>query len=340
MLTKLCLSERTTEFTPLASYPQLDSMATAVAVGAAEVNKCPACCKSVFRAEEVPCGGSFWHKTCIRCGGNGVLGCQRQLLPTNVSLHSSMPYCKPCYAKLHVKVTLPPEGEGADTIQAATSGSARSELPELQGVVKISDMVSTYGSPKKALAGSGTPSPAKVTCPKCLKTVYKMEEVRVTGSVWHKACFRCGGANIDGSCGKLLGHDNYHLHKGNPFCATCYSKQQTEMLTPKKADILNASASVDSTEFVDNGSSFEEEKEGEECERHGLSLGNESTELADKGTGSADGDINSAGAASPSPTEPTVTGIFPVPLTPSESPAKPTDQLIGGSSLALIGMQV
>jgi hypothetical protein len=67
-----------------------------LAVSSADVSRspCPLCTLSVFRVEEVSFEGSFWHKSCFKCGGSGDLGCQRRLDPNDAHMHALNPYCK------------------------------------------------------------------------------------------------------------------------------------------------------------------------------------------------------------------------------------------------------
>jgi len=51
-------------------------------------------------------------------------------------------------------------------------------------------------------------------CGKCAKTVYKQEEIKGGGKVWHKACFKCMG---DG-CSITLDLKSVNAHEGKIFC--------------------------------------------------------------------------------------------------------------------------
>ncbi|GAB5354141.1 hypothetical protein AAMO2058_000094400 [Amorphochlora amoebiformis] len=55
-------------------------------------------------------------------------------------------------------------------------------------------------------------------CPRCLKSVYKAEEVLANGKKWHKACFVCAG------CRKGLSSSNACDGKGEIWCRGCYGK--------------------------------------------------------------------------------------------------------------------
>mmetsp|Transcript_7358 Transcript_7358/g.10958 ORF Transcript_7358/g.10958 Transcript_7358/m.10958 type:complete len:518 (-) Transcript_7358:204-1757(-) len=73
----------------------------------------------------------------------------------------------------------------------------------------------------KTKAPSFLGNPTK--CYICTKTVYRNEEIRAVGHVWHVSCFTCGGSNKDG-CGRVLTRDKYLDHESEPYCPACYNK--------------------------------------------------------------------------------------------------------------------
>ncbi|XP_037899062.1 uncharacterized protein LOC119643708 isoform X2 [Glossina fuscipes] len=52
----------------------------------------------------------------------------------------------------------------------------------------------------------------QTNCRYCSKPVYKMEEIKAEGQIYHKACFRCN------KCSKQLKVDNYQSHEGVLYC--------------------------------------------------------------------------------------------------------------------------
>uniref|UniRef100_A0A1B0BP82 LIM zinc-binding domain-containing protein n=1 Tax=Glossina palpalis gambiensis TaxID=67801 RepID=A0A1B0BP82_9MUSC len=52
----------------------------------------------------------------------------------------------------------------------------------------------------------------QTNCRYCSKPVYKMEEIKAEGQIYHKACFRCN------KCSKQLKVDNYQSHEGELYC--------------------------------------------------------------------------------------------------------------------------
>ena len=203
------------------------------------INKCPSCFKSVFQVEEVSCGGSYWHATCFKCGGPGEFGCQRRLSPADFNLHSLIPYCKPCYSRVLSNVTQSSDMELVDTIQAACSGSARSELPELLDIVKVEKRASIFGpSRRSSTIENNLVLQNRVLCPKCFKMVFKAEEVLATGLIWHKSCFQCGGVNEEVGCHRVLGREDFLQDRGIPYCKACFRR-----ITSKNFELLNTSTS-------------------------------------------------------------------------------------------------
>ena len=61
-------------------------------------------------------------------------------------------------------------------------------------------------------------------CPKCNKTVYALEEIRICDKSFHKACLRCK------SCNKLLDKSNFYELENGFYCKSCHGKKQMESL--------------------------------------------------------------------------------------------------------------
>ena len=122
------------------------------------------------------------------------------------------------------------------TVMGASSGSDRSEITDLQGLVKISERRMSFGNGNKVTAvGTAAVNMTKLACPKCSKAVYKAEEITMAGLSWHKACFTCGGSKEDDGCQKKLTQNDFHIYRGNPFCKSCIVKQP--LLDKKRSDL-------------------------------------------------------------------------------------------------------
>uniref|UniRef100_A0A8I5T5R6 Cysteine and glycine-rich protein 2 n=1 Tax=Pongo abelii TaxID=9601 RepID=A0A8I5T5R6_PONAB len=57
-------------------------------------NKCGACGRTVYHAEEVQCDGRSFHRCCFLC-----MVCRKNLDSTTVAIHDEEIYCKSCYGK-------------------------------------------------------------------------------------------------------------------------------------------------------------------------------------------------------------------------------------------------
>lgn len=111
-------------------------------------------------------------------------------------------------------------------------GSARFELPELHGVVKVSERSNMF-QPERKNSGTLTASSVaslndKVICLKCNKTVYKAEELRAINNIYHKSCFRCGGIDDEQGCNRVLTLSDFVQHSGLPFCNACFNKRKID----------------------------------------------------------------------------------------------------------------
>jgi cysteine and glycine-rich protein len=177
-------------------------------------NKCPSCAKSVYKVEEILCAGGAWHKECFKCGGVGDLGCQRKLNPSDFKSHAAVPYCKGCYMQAISKPAVVVAGD-----VAAVSSSEKVEVPNLSSSGKVADRPMSVSVGGKSVLGS------RLFCPKCTKTVFKAEEIQLAGYSWHKSCFTCGGASETDGCKRTLNAQDFHPHRGNPFCKGCIGKQ-------------------------------------------------------------------------------------------------------------------
>jgi LIM domain len=204
-----------------------------------EGKRCPSCARTVYKVEEILCSGCPWHKECFKCGGTGDLGCQRKLNLLDFTPHFGVPYCKACYIRMiHKPAHLTAEKEqqaaiassGSHSTNPNRSGSGSGggcERTENQnGSGKAPERPASFIAPSRSSSITGNPLGAnKLACPKCTKTVYKAEEIQLAGFSWHKSCFTCGGASETDGCKKTLNAQDFHPHRGIPFCKGCIGKQ-------------------------------------------------------------------------------------------------------------------
>jgi hypothetical protein len=61
-------------------------------------------------------------------------------------------------------------------------------------------------------------------CVCCDKPVYKTEELRSFGALWHKACFVCGGVQEGVGCKRGLANETYEFNGNIAYCKACYLK--------------------------------------------------------------------------------------------------------------------
>jgi len=135
------------------------------------------------------------------------------------------------------------EEEGATTISSGSSES--SELIGAGGGVlgggggeggtfKLSatDETAAADSPPKPKskptgAPKYVPGGFQNKCPKCKKTVYKMEEFLFGDASWHKTCFCCGGTGKGGlpaGCNRVLAHGDFKSNEGVAYCNACFAR--------------------------------------------------------------------------------------------------------------------
>lgn len=207
--------------------------------------------KTVYKVEETKALNRIYHKTCFKCGcgpdskqdGNA---CKKSLKLNDYVDHSGEPYCTPCYGKL-----FKPKGYGfSNTLETFTSygdgdkapvqSFAPSSSTTTEGVTKAIEKVSVtpklnvFKEAEKSTAATAPDIskpkgwvPDTPKCTICAKSVYKNEEIRGLGRLWHKSCFTCGATNtsdkIDG-CKKSLKLNDYVDHSNIPYCNTCYGR--------------------------------------------------------------------------------------------------------------------
>ena len=193
-------------------------------------NKCPCCAKTVYKAEELFALNSFWHPSCFTCGGVGDAGCKRRLTKQDFQVNTGSPYCNACFERI-VKDTI-----SKGSLQAPSGSGINSVSPR---VVAESTTTLTKPFPTKAVEPDISPrqlSPRGSGMPKCQicnTNVYKMEEVLVGDSIWHKHCFQCGAGATgpNKGCERLLNVEHYVNNDGIPYCASCAASSPTPTAT-------------------------------------------------------------------------------------------------------------
>ena len=202
--------------------------------GKKDVKKCRNCLKTVYPAELCMAAGASWHKTCFTCGflpegeedphnGNGQ-GCGRVLPQDKIHLSCGIAFCNACFTKVFTS------GAARGTVlRKKTTNVARqfndtvdeTDVQELDGF-----MAGSVFQEKKELKVKNIGSLQGDKCPKCSKTVYKMEALLAIGQTWHKSCFTCGGpGNADNlGCERSLPQDSFQQHKMLPYCKACFMK--------------------------------------------------------------------------------------------------------------------
>jgi len=161
-------------------------------------NRCPACTKAVFAAEEKIAGGHKWHKSCFKCNI-----CNKRLDSTLCNENEGKIYCKTCYSR-----KLGPKGYGFG--QGAGTLNTDAEI--------VTDDAKQDGHGMQQ-SRNGQIAPMGQGCPACNCFVYHADQIFSKGRVWHKQCFKCG------RCSRFL--DSMLACDGpdsKVYCTTCYRK--------------------------------------------------------------------------------------------------------------------
>ncbi|NXN88253.1 CSRP2 protein, partial [Bombycilla garrulus] len=167
-------------------------------------NKCGACGRTVYHAEEMQCDGRSFHRCCFLC-----MVCRKNLDSTTVAIHDDEVYCKSCYGKKYG-----PKGYG----YGQGAGTLNMDRGERLGIKPESTpsphQPTTNPNPSKfAQKFGGTEK-----CSRCGNSVYAAEKVIGAGKPWHKNCFRCA------KCGKSLESTTLTEKEGEIYCKGCYAK--------------------------------------------------------------------------------------------------------------------
>ncbi|NXN63958.1 CSRP2 protein, partial [Himantopus himantopus] len=160
-------------------------------------NKCGACGRTVYHAEEVQCDGRSFHRCCFLCSN------------TTVAIHDAEVYCKSCYGKKYG-----PKGYG----YGQGAGTLNMDRGERLGIKPESTP-----SPHRPTTNPNTSKFAQKfggaeKCSRCGDSVYAAEKVIGAGKPWHKNCFRCA------KCGKSLESTTLTEKEGEIYCKGCYAK--------------------------------------------------------------------------------------------------------------------
>ncbi|KYO47801.1 cysteine and glycine-rich protein 2 [Alligator mississippiensis] len=167
-------------------------------------NKCGACGRTVYHAEEVQCDGRSFHRCCFLC-----MVCRKNLDSTTVAIHDAEVYCKSCYGKKYG-----PKGYG----YGQGAGTLNMDRGERLGIKP-----DNTPSPHRPTTNPNTSKFAQKfggseKCSRCGDSVYAAEKVIGAGKPWHKNCFRCA------KCGKSLESTTLTEKEGEIYCKGCYAK--------------------------------------------------------------------------------------------------------------------
>ena len=203
-----------------------------------------------------------FNDDCWSCGVTGERGCGRRLerIPSHYQIQLGVPYCLLCFESFFLEGygtkanalerprsssatndELEPSPDVQNEIGAHASAVFRLSTPVEEedsntgGEIKLGGAGSS--SPSSSLSGGGSgsggvgPKPAAASfnssltncCPKCGKSVFKMEEIIFANQPWHILCFCCGGNNSDG-CQRVLSNGNYTTQGTAPYCNACFSR--------------------------------------------------------------------------------------------------------------------
>jgi hypothetical protein len=169
--------------------------------------------------------GSMWHPNCFYCGSSSNEGecCKTKLEMWNYHTYDGAPFCLTCMGKVRKKKRLGDNGYKNKT---------PINVPVTTYTERILSL-SPRNNKLQLLGGTGTTP----SCPSCNKPVYKMEEIKVQKSSWHRQCFTCGGTTNDG-CNRVLSIESYEMASETPFCKMCYKKILTDSVprpTPRRS---------------------------------------------------------------------------------------------------------
>uniref|UniRef100_A0A3P8WPV6 Cysteine and glycine-rich protein 2 n=1 Tax=Cynoglossus semilaevis TaxID=244447 RepID=A0A3P8WPV6_CYNSE len=129
-------------------------------------NKCTACHRTVYHAEEVQCDGKSFHKSCFLCSC-----CRKCLDSTTVAVHDLELYCRSCYAKKYG-----PKGYGYGQ-GAGTLSMDRGERLGIKPEEKQTHRPTTNTNTSKFAQKFG----ATDQCGRCEKAVYMAEKIMGAG---------------------------------------------------------------------------------------------------------------------------------------------------------------
>ncbi|XP_011836778.1 cysteine and glycine-rich protein 2 isoform X2 [Macaca nemestrina] len=216
-------------------------------------NKCGACGRTVYHAEEVQCDGRSFHRCCFLC-----MVCRKNLDSTTVAIHDEEIYCKSCYGKKYGPKGYG-YGQGAGTLNMDRGERLGIKPESIPSCIKEScsqkqviyiyfyfaapwrpDVMKLNGremccvnherrfscavvQPHRPTTNPNTSKFAQKyggaeKCSRCGDSVYAAEKIIGAGKPWHKNCFRCA------KCGKSLESTTLTEKEGEIYCKGCYAK--------------------------------------------------------------------------------------------------------------------
>uniref|UniRef100_A0A2K6S6A0 Cysteine and glycine-rich protein 2 n=1 Tax=Saimiri boliviensis boliviensis TaxID=39432 RepID=A0A2K6S6A0_SAIBB len=200
-------------------------------------NKCGACGRAVYHAEEVQCDGRSFHRCCFLC-----MVCRKNLDSTTVAIHDEEIYCKSCYGKKYGPKGYG-YGQGAGTLnmdRGERLGIKPESIPssiketcsqkQRPDLVKLNGREMCYVNHERCFSCPHRPTTNPNTskfaqkyggaekCSRCGDSVYAAEKIIGAGKPWHKNCFRCA------KCGKSLESTTLTEKEGEIYCKGCYAK--------------------------------------------------------------------------------------------------------------------
>ncbi|KAM0012448.1 Pollen-specific protein SF3 [Helianthus debilis subsp. tardiflorus] len=149
--------------------------------------KCTVCEKTVYLVDKLVANQRVYHKACFRCHH-----CNSTLKLSNFNSFDGVVYCRHHFDQLFKRTgSLEKSFDGTPKFKPERTFSQ-----ETQSANRLSSFF------------EGT----RDKCNACAKIVYPIERVKVDGTAYHRACFKCchGGCTISPS--------NYIAHEGRLYC--------------------------------------------------------------------------------------------------------------------------
>lgn len=204
--------------------------------------KCPQCNKTVYENEALKLAGGLWHTWCCYCPAEG---CGTALDQRTAKSHAGKIYCKthcpkPKATQVADDSDLVHAKSMADKLTHAKDQSARTaQRPAYNTVQRLKAKnamaQSSQAKPSNALGISKSPK-----CPKCNKSVFQEELIRVSGMHWHSWCCVCPAVG----CGISLDSRTAMAHEGQVYCKTHYPKPKATFSDEMLAEHASKSQAI------------------------------------------------------------------------------------------------